>query len=416
VDQLVDKMIEFIEKYKDELNENSKQEIYNFIVHDVMSAAAGSKKGKLVSDLLPKNPDDLHLVKEGGGSLLYGTPKFKRDLDWLKTEGFCVDNLVAGASKIPYAGRGAFARRTLKKGETIAPVPLLHIPDKAMVDMHELQEDEEKMYRKSTDVVDQQLFLNYCLGHPESSMLFFPTGGIIPLINHDSKKANAKLVWSKRSEHQNQWFKKKPEELAAEEFVYTGLLMELVATRDIKEGEEVLLDYQAEWQAAWDAHVKDWESKVASGEIKSEWPLRSLDLNEEYRNNKPYKTEAELEKDSYPENVSTFCFMAVKSEPGDNDETPKPWTEPPKGSVYTTDHLYPCKVKDRKEIEGGSYNYTVVSGKELPVTVKDVPQQAITFLDDPETGDQFFKGAFRHSIGIPDDVFPKGPWRDLAKE
>ena len=415
VDQLVENMIQFMDKYKDELNQTSKMEIYNFLIHDVMSAAAGANKGNIISNILPKNPDDLHLVKEAGGSLVFGSPQVKRDLDYLKKEGFCMDNLQVGASAIPKAGRGAFARRAMQEGTTIAPVPLLHIPDRAIVDMHKLAGDEEKQYRTSEDVVDQQLFLNYCLGHPESSMLFFPAGAIVPLVNHHATKANAKLVWSKHSEHHSHWLEKTPAELAQEENIYIGLLMELVATKDIQEGEEVLLDYGKEWQAAWDAHVKDWDAKVASGEIKSEWPLRALDLNEEYRT-KAYKTEAELEIDPYPNHVATYCFLAVKIEPTGDDEAPKPWQEPPEGSIFTTDFLFPCTVKDRKQVEGDAYNYTVVTGKELSLTVTDVPQKAITFMDKPETGDQFITGAFRHAIGIPDDIFPKGPWRDLAKK
>lgn len=361
-------MIEFMDKHKDELNATAKLEIYNFLIHDVMSAAAGTKKGKLVSDILPDNPDDLRLVKEAGGSLIFGSPQVKKDLEWLQTEGFCMDHLVVGASTIPNAGRGAFARHKLKKGATIAPAPLLHIPDKAMINMHELDEDEEKQYRKSTDVVDQQLFLNYCLGHPESSMLFFPTGGIVPMINHDTKRANAKLVWSKHSEHQAHWFEKPPAELGKEEFLFSGLLMEVVATKDIKEGEEVFLDYGKEWLTAWDNHVKNWNAKVKSGEIESEWPLRALDLNEEHRNDKAIKTMGEQEKDPYPEHVSTYCFLAIKVDAAHNDEKVKPWTVPSKHSIYTTDFLFPCNVTDRKDIQGNSYNYTVVTGQEFPLT------------------------------------------------
>lgn len=404
-----------MDKYKDELNQTAKLEIYHFLIHDVMSAAAGSKKGKVVSNILPDNPDDLRLVKEAGGSLIFGSPQVKKELEWLQKEGFCMDNLVVGASTIPNAGRGAFARRKLKQGETVAPVPLLHIPDKALTDMHELDGDEEQRYRKSTDVVDHQLILNYCLGHPESSMLFYPAGGVISNINHDSKKANAKLVWSKHSQHQSHWFEKTPAELGEEEFMHIGLLMELVATKDIKKGEEVLLDYGTEWQEAWDKHVNKWNAKVKNGEIKSEWPLRALDLNNEYRN-KAYKTMAEQEKDPYPENVSTYCFLFVKKGTAHNDEKVKPWGVPSKQSIYTTDHLFPCNVTDRKEFQGGSYNYTVASGTTQVFSFENVPQKAITFVDNPETGDQFFRGAFRHPIGIPGEIFPEGPWRDLANK
>ena len=134
-----------------------------------------------------------------------------------------MDNLVVGGSTIPNAGRGAFARRSLKKGETIAPVPLLHMSDKAMVNMHELDEDSEHVFRKSPNVIHQQLFLNYCLGHPESNMLFFPAGGIVSMINHDSKKPNAKLVWSTHPEHSAHWLEKTPTELSAENLLHWTL-------------------------------------------------------------------------------------------------------------------------------------------------------------------------------------------------
>ena len=415
VDQLIDSMIQFMDKYKDELNDDSKLKIYNFLVDDVMKAAAGTAKAKLVSELLPDNPGELSLVKEAGGSLMFGSTQVKRDLEWLQKEGFCMDNLVVKASTIPHAGRGAFASRNLPKGATVAPVPLLHIPDKSIVDMHDLEEDDEKLYRKSTRVVDRQLFLNYALGHPESSMLFFPAGAVVPVINHSQEKPNVKLVWSKHSHHMSQWFDKEPEELVEDEYSYIGLLMELVATRDIKKGEEVLLDYGKEWQEAWDAHVKDWDAKLSNGEIKSEWPIRALDLNQEYRT-RPFETQAELKENPYPDHVATHCFLSVKAEADHNVEIPLSWVEPSNGSVYTADHLYACQIQDRKAIKRGSYNYTVTTGKEFPVTVTNVPHKAIIFMDMPETSDQFFKGSFRHVIGIPDDIFPKGAWRDLAKE
>ena len=60
--------------------------------------------------------------------------------------------------------------------------------------------------------------------------------------------------------------------------------MELVAIKDIKKGDEVFIDYGKEWEQAWNAHVKDWNAKIKSGELKSEWPLRALDLNQDYQN------------------------------------------------------------------------------------------------------------------------------------
>lgn len=417
IDEVVDSMIEFMSKYKDELDDKAKQEIYNFLVQDVMKAAAGAKKAKLIQDLLPKQPDDLPAVRDSGGSLFYATQSMKKDLAWLKEEGFCMDNLVVGASTIPYAGRGAFARRDISEGTTIAPVPLIQMPDETVMDMHEIITEGDHLYRKDEKVIDQHLLLNYCFGHPESTMIFFPTGALVPFVNHSpGDKANAKLVWSKHHGHHAQWLEMKPEELVEPDLQFIGLVMELVATKPIKEGEEVLLDYGKEWQEAWDKHVKEWKAKVASGEITKEWPLRALDLNEEHRT-KPFKTESEAEKDPYPQNVTTACFLAVKK--GDSAEgtmeDPKSWDKPI-GSV--TEVIYLCALNDRVEVEEGTtsmpYNYTVTMGKEKKVTLKNVPHEAIIFLDKPETSDQFTRNSFRHPIGIPDEIFPIGPWRNLV--
>jgi hypothetical protein len=429
VDQLVDSMIQFLDKYREDLNDVQTQEIYNFLIHDVMSAAAGPKKGKQVADLLPTNPNELTSVKESGGSLTFASPRVKRNVDWLKTEGMCMDHLVAGPSSMEHAGRGAFARRNLSTGTSIAPIPLIHIPDKAVMEMYELDVDGGHRSTSSSSsqqeeeevIIHQQLLLNYCYGHVESSILLCPAGPMVGLVNHaDSKHANAKLVWSKHGRHQAHWFETDPKELLSPDYQYLGLLMELVATRDIKEGEEVFLDYGKEWQEAWDAHVKAWNSKVASGDIPKKWPIRALDLNEEYRttktnNNKPFKTVVELESDPYPVDVRVGCFLVehADDDADGSEEDPKTWGGTMGDDVYTH-QLFFCDITNRETAE--PYNYTVTAGKTNARTFKNVPHSAILFLDKEGTSDQFSPGTFRHAIGIPDDVFPKGPWRDLAKK
>ena len=420
VDQLVDQMIDFFAKYEGELTEAAKSEIFDFLILDIVNAAAGPKKGKNIHMMLPKNADDLIKVKEAGGTLKFSQPSSVRDLEWLKKNGKCMDQLVLGASTIPHAGRGAFAKRKIQKGGLVSPVPLVHIPDKTMMDMHEvtrsIDADGEKYYHRVNDeVIGQQLLLNYCYGHPETSMLFYPAGSMSSFINHSAKKPNAKMQFSDHKQHQQDWLTKSPEDLMDDDHAFIGLMIEIVALRDIKEGEEVLMDYGPEWQTAWNAHLKTWEQHVKKGDLPNPWPIRALDLNEEYKT-KAYPTIKEGAE--YSENIRQMCFLVVqdvKEEPG-----VKRWAVPKKGTVYDNDNLFDCAVLERIELEeapaSAAYNYTVewYDDEEDGTKVIHVPHDAIVFVDKPLTSDQFITQAFRHHIGIPDDVFPTGPWRNLV--
>lgn len=419
IDETVDQMIEFFAKHKDELDEQSKKEIYKFITKDVMNAAVGPEKARKVAKILPSTPEELFKIKAAGGSLQFSQPNAHRSLDWLREYGLCMDNIRVGPSTIPNAGRGAFATRRIKAGGLVAPTPLLHIPTSEVLDMHELYFTEHGDWARSSDeVTGQQLLVNYCYGHPSSSMLFYPTGSAVGFINH-ADKPNAKLVWSSHPGNMKQWFELEPEDLAEKENTYFGLMMEVVATRDIEEGEEIFLDYGPEWKAAWEEHVSEWEKLIASGEIGPEWPKRAVDFNEIHRT-VPYHTEEEGKEAPYPKNVALVAFlMLAETDASGTLEDPKRWQQPEKGSIYNAENLFDATIVDRIQIEDDSlimpYNYTVrwLNNKGEPTYVKGVPHEAFAYVDEPETGDQFFEHGFRHYIGIPDDIFPQGPWRDL---
>ncbi|CAB9505826.1 Guanylate cyclase [Seminavis robusta] len=427
LDATVEKMANFFDKYNDELDEKAKTDIYDFLIRDVMGAAAGAGKGRKIVDLLPAYPESLPKVKESGGSLAYSQPKSIRSTAWLQNHGRCIDNIGPGASTIPHAGRGAFARRKIKEGGLVAPVPLVHLPAGSMMDMHEIGSSDDGgeegpvYYKLSDEVQGKQLLLNYLYGHPESSMLFFPSGSVSCLINH-SKEPNAKLVWSTHPGHQRHWYDMSPEELLTMETMYIGLLIEVVALRDIEEGEEIFIDYGDEWAAAWEAHVKEFETKVASGDLPKDWPIRALDLNDEF-SKKAFKNPDELAMEPYPNNVMLKCFVQVTPEviPEKIDGKPvREWVMP-KDGVFDSDSLEDCTVTDYREVDNGvmsaiPYNYTVSLGRDGGATrIKDVPHRAFVFVDKPGTGDQFAQNPFRHYISIPDDVFPQGPWRDLKQ-
>jgi hypothetical protein len=82
-------------------------------------------------------------------------------------------------------------------------------------------------------------------------------GLLTALINQSHKIPNTKLQWSTKSMGRPEW-----RDLALEEWTkdpHAGLAFEFVALRDIGEGEEILIDYGEEWEAAWQEHVRKYE-------------------------------------------------------------------------------------------------------------------------------------------------------------
>lgn len=418
IDETIDKMIDFFEKHEAELDPQSKQEIYQFLIQDVLYAAAGTKKGKVIAALLPESPDGLKEVMENGGSLNLSYPESLRSLQWLAQHGKCMDNIRPGPSTIPHAGRGAFATRPMKAGAMVSPLPLVQIANSEIMNMHPLvskmdEEDEQYFVRKSDSAqTGTQLLLNYCLGHPESKMLFLPSGAAASFINH-SPEPNAKLVWSDHPSNHLHWFDLKPMLLQSEGNEHLGLVMEAVALKDIEEGEEVTIDYGPEWAAAWKEHLAKWEAETKTG---SEWPIRALDYNNMFADKA-----VPINAEEYPENLMLKCFLFVKKpidEPpvNENGEKVRLWTE--SFRTMQSENIFDCELTDVEEIttrEGAlSWNYTVKwSGKDEITWVKQVPQKALIFVDKPLTSDQHLPNSFRHYIGIPDEIFPTGPWRNI---
>jgi len=297
------------------------------------------------------------------------------------------------------------------------------MPDEDVLNMYDIKveydpdDGTEIHVRNGNELYGSQLLLNYCYGHPESRMLFFPAGAGVSFINH-SKKPNAKLEWSKHPNHHSHWYDMEPDELLEENNRYVGLLMEVVATEDIEEGDEIFIDYGDLWQEAWDDHVKDWEKLKKRGVVPKRWPTRAADLNAEFKT-KPYKVGA-----AYPENVQMKCFLVI-SKPTDEEpvnadgDKIRIWTLHKTKATFDSANLFDCSIIDRQDVDGAS-EYTIswrsASDPTKQTIVKKVPQKAIIFVDKPNTSDQFTTEAFRHYIQIPDDVFPEGPWRDVGDD
>jgi len=66
------------------------------------------------------------------------------------------------------------------------------------------------------------------------------------------------------------------EKLASVDRIVT--VMKIVATREIEDGDEILLDYGKEWVAAWESYMEKWGQSTSS----KAHPLRAEDFRERY--------------------------------------------------------------------------------------------------------------------------------------
>ena len=101
-----------------------------------------------------------------------------RTVDWIVSQGKCLDNLIPEVSTLHDAGRGAFAQRFISKGSMVVPAPVIQITDASELYMFDFDTNER---------VGTQLLLNYCFSHPGDTLLLCPQSNAI-LINHCSNR------------------------------------------------------------------------------------------------------------------------------------------------------------------------------------------------------------------------------------
>jgi len=117
------------------------------------------------------------------------------------------------------------------------------------------------------------------------------------------------------------------------------------------------------------------------------------------------RTAKEQEGDPYPEHLELRCHESLLT--WDGEEEDFEWT--------IEEYGHPCRILERSQ-PGDEHYYTVMldlDGRQQ--TRKDVPRSAINFFDVPGTTDIHLPNAFRHPIGIPDEIFPD-QWKNLLQQ
>jgi hypothetical protein len=362
-----------------------------------------------------------------------------RTLNWIRSEGQCLDNVVPQISTLPHAGRGGFAQRYIAKGQVVVPAPLLMTMDKEDLSIFK---DDEKANDGIKTKTGTQLMINYCFSHHQSSMLLCPQTNAI-LLNHCSTRksyggdceiynrnkdtklrgANAELRWATTWDPDTiSWLQKSYSEVSdLVKQKKRGLSLEIVATRDIHVGEEVFIDYGEDWEAAWEQHVHRF---TTSPQDKDH--LTIVEANKLFN---LLRTREELEKDPMPKNLELTCiyWMEEGEEAGSGLRyKAEEWITD--GSIYVKESEYyhgsgwewPCDVIARNETDN---TYTVEIFERLIPTLwgehnmsrilTNYPRSSMKLLPAEYSSDQHIEGAFRKFISIPDDMFPN-QWKNLA--
>ena len=383
----------------------------------------------IVRRMLPRTIEEVQFynrtfVPEGSHSLAFGLAMHgaaePRTPEWIRENGVCVENLVPGPSSVPMAGRGAIAQHAIAAGDVVVPVPMLQVLDRSAL----------RMYDEEDNFVLEQLLLNYCFGHADSTMLLCPMTNAA-LINHDSQQPNAEIQWHDSSEA---LFNTTIDELWSG--LGRGLRMDVVALRDIEVGEEVFIDYGPAWESAWQAHVEHSqiehhydEERMSTNELNSQDKIPDAFLAQDLRENR------------FDLNVMTGCQYAVSdNEASDSyQEENDGWRDLPDDEIlrlystvedgrltekyeYHDDKSYwPCTII--REQDDGNYLVRIYQHRDntvtpwaengLPRFITDYPRSSIHFFPYPYESDQWLAGAFRHHIGIPDHLFMNA-WKNLS--
>ncbi len=413
-----------------------------------------------VQKLLPKSQKDVDRIftmvtnqndtHEVSHAIAKAVSVKRRSVDWIRENGLCLDNLVPGVSTNPRAGNGAFAQRFIPKGDVVVPVPLLQISNRDVLRIPAFNKDNNGKW---------QLLLNYCLGHDDTSLLLCPTTNAI-LVNHcshrkpdvhpcagekeDFNEPNAVFRWAAWEDKTGDWLGKSIEDIHKEDG--RGLSLDIVATRDILQGEEVFVDYGISWEKAWDHHVSHWKPPASNDKDER---TNIKELNEKLE---PLKVVADFKPYRSIDNrnaLFTGCFYYEDDEltweksfkSGENWES-MPFEEvisrygADYGEAYEVDEngtygdgdFWPCVVVRRETteatvpdedrytvriIQSRHYEETIWSMMKLPRIISNYPRSSIRHFYLPYMSDIHLPGVFRHHIELHDDLIPN-QWRNRS--
>jgi hypothetical protein len=200
----------------------------------------------------------------------------------------------------------------------------------------------------------------------------------------------------------------------------TGLMLELVASRDVRKDEEIWINYGLEWELEWQKHVLNWVPSSGSDDFVYSQMLE-MEKHE-------IRTEEEQKIKPYPDHIFISCFydyskmrqLAENTEITINQRGHFQWMET--NGIWSKKNLRPCMLINREQ--GGGFTVVIrnrfglLEEDRIPRgvvhIVSNVPNEAIRLSNKLYSTDLHIPEAFRHELR-PNGIFPK-KWQDLRDD
>jgi len=379
------------------------------------------------SSLIPETKSTYEaLMKNKEGDFLSALSKTTvqtRDVKWIRENGLCLDTISPGKSTLPQAGQGAFATRFIPIGSMVSPAPLLQIMNSDRMLMYEVADVERGLDERSVPFGTQML-INYCFGNVDSKLLLCPQSNA-NLINHCSnrqvgdgqcgdKGPNAKVQWASGWDPDTpSWLEMSLEEMRTATINKSrGLSIEFVATRDIKAGEEIFIDYGPNWEEAWELHKNTWKPPAAGSPFQDYMPIKVM-------NELDLRDVDELKENPYPNNVVTACYWYEFDEEQEDEHDEEGfyngknyvYIDKNGGRVNISTDLWECELLE--EFDDGTCDVVIHAQEDLEedVYLTQYPVKSIVFRTKANKSDQHLPGAFRHFIEMEESLFPN-KWKN----
>ena len=236
--------------------------------------------------------------------------------------------------------------------------------------------------------------MSYCLLTIDRLIHIISVG--VNYINHNKSLANVKIEWAPNGVlgHNSTWLSLAPDDM---KWIYKpNLAIDYIAIKDIHEGQELFIDYGDSWEKAWKTYVNKWKPK-------KEWMsyLSAATMNKLLEKNL-LRTQEEQESRPYPANLALKCDIQAESYE----------------DYFPNNEYHLCTILNRYADSDGESGYDVriqLDDEGLRFADRYLHRSGIKFFDLPYSNDLHLRPAFRHQIGLPNDMVPSR-WKNAASE